>query len=310
MESRKFCSLDAVQRWAISECLAAGAISSPRGVQTREVIAAHFCLTKPRSRCIVNPARKWSLPLAAGEFCWHLAASDDLKALEYYAPRWRDFSHDGRSISGSAYGRRIFLNDATGESQWTRALALLQSDPDTRRAVLNLQQAPADSLSVFSLDVSCSTSVQFLLRDGCLNAVTTMRSNDVILGLPYDVFLFTMLQEMMAKALNVHLGSYYHWASSLHIYEHCIAWAERILKSTDGFFEMPEMGCIKSLPELIEFEAAARAGGETVPPDDPYWRAISAIFSSYGAWKRSKSDVHATQTAFSFDLNDLKRWSK
>ena len=46
--------------------------------------------------------------------------------------------------------------------------------------------------------------MQFFVRSGALHAITHMRSNDIILGSPYDIFFFTMLQEMMAVALEVH----------------------------------------------------------------------------------------------------------
>ena len=50
--------------------------------------------------------------------------------------------------------------------------------------------------------------------------ITTMRSNDVYLGLPHDVFFFTMLQELVARRLDVELGLYRHIVGSLHLYEH------------------------------------------------------------------------------------------
>jgi thymidylate synthase len=36
--------------------------------------------------------------------------------------------------------------------------------------------------------------------------VTTMRSNDAYLGLPHDVFCFTMLQEIIARSLGREIG--------------------------------------------------------------------------------------------------------
>src|SRR5206468_2212365 len=86
-----------------------------------------------------------------------------------------------------------------------------------------------DHLSVSCRDAACATSLQFLLRDGVLDAVLTMRSNDAVWGMPYDIFLFTFLQELMALELGVGLGAYHHFASSLHIYERHVALARRVL---------------------------------------------------------------------------------
>ena len=51
------------------------------------------------------------------------------------------------------------------------------------------------------MDLPCTRTIQFLLRSGHVDAVVYMRSNDAIWGLPYDIFLFTMLQEMLAVEL-------------------------------------------------------------------------------------------------------------
>jgi thymidylate synthase len=45
-----------------------------------------------------------------------------------------------------------------------------------------------------------------------------MRSNDVWLGLPYDVFAFTTIQRLIAEQLKLDLGTYYHQAGSEHLY--------------------------------------------------------------------------------------------
>jgi thymidylate synthase len=60
---------------------------------------------------------------------------------------------------------------------------------------------------------------------------TYMRSNDAIWGLPYDCFVFTMLQELLASQLRCSLGEYVHFAASLHVYERHFSLVERMLKA-------------------------------------------------------------------------------
>lgn len=45
-----------------------------------------------------------------------------------------------------------------------------------------------------------------------------MRSNDIIWGLPYDIFMFTNLQQVIANTLNLKLGWYEHNPTSMHVY--------------------------------------------------------------------------------------------
>ena len=47
---------------------------------------------------------------------------------------------------------------------------------------------------------------------------TTMRSQDLWLGFPYDVFTFTVLHELMAGWVGAELGEYRHTVDSLHLY--------------------------------------------------------------------------------------------
>src|SRR5690348_2368687 len=102
-----FQSLDALQRWSLARLLAEGLPVSPRGSPTMELCGVQLILVNPRRRIITSRIRKWSFPLALGEFCWHLAGSNELPFINYYSRRWNDFADDERTIRGSCYGYRI-----------------------------------------------------------------------------------------------------------------------------------------------------------------------------------------------------------
>jgi thymidylate synthase len=91
--------------------------------------------------------------------------------------------------------------------------------------------------------------MQFFIRDNRLHGLAYMRSNDAILGLPYDIFLFTMLQETMAATLVVELGEYHHYAGSLHLYSHHHTMAKEIVRNrVESEFEMPPMIAVEEIP--------------------------------------------------------------
>ena len=58
-----------------------------------------------------------------------------------------------------------------------------------------------------------------MIREGQLETVVTMRSNDAFRGLPHDAFSFTMIQEIMARILGHELGTYTQFVGSLHLYD-------------------------------------------------------------------------------------------
>ena len=268
-----FDSLDAIQRWAFERLLQSDLRSAPRGLPTHELLGQTFSLTHPRARTILSPARRWRLPLAVGEFCWHAAASDEVDALAYYAPRWRSFAEDGETIRGSCYGQRIFGRGVNGRSRWDALLGLLRDDPASRRAVIDL--SGGNGCDAGAVDVSCMSTMQALVRNGLLHLIVQMRSNDAVWGLPYDVFLFTMIQELLARTLGVELGTYVHGAGSLHLYERHLDLARRVLRETPPErHEMPVMQPIDALPDFLAAEQAIRLGSRS-PALPAYWDALA-----------------------------------
>lgn len=65
----------------------------------------------------------------------------------------------------------------------------------------------------------CVVYLQFLLREGKLNLIAVLRSNDAWLAALPDIISLTNLQKTVSHRLNVEAGSYTHIAGSYHIYE-------------------------------------------------------------------------------------------
>ena len=142
------------------------------------------------------------------------------------------------------------------------------------------------------VDAACASSLELLIRDGRLDAIVCMRSNDAIWGLPYDVFLFTFLQEMMAIELKVELGSYYHFAGSLHLYERHLGLANRIVESQCRSLheiEMPPIDRLEDCVRFLAFEEALRRGITTyeITELSPYWRELAEVLHVFHASKNS-----------------------
>ena len=286
-------SLDEAVTAAARLVIAHGRAIAPRGQPTLEVSPHLFSLSRPRSRLMHLKSRQWSRALAVGELAWHLRGSDSVAALSYYAPRWRDFAEEDGRIAGSCYGRKIFRASHAESSQWDRIRRQLQKDPASRRAVLTFMDPNEDTLGLS--DVACFTSLQFLIRDGRLNCVGTMRSNDLMLGLPYDVFFATMLQELLAAEIGLELGTYSHLAASLHVYVDSRAVAEQLAAEVPlSWEEMPPMRDVDALSSFLSVEELLRQGepaGLTQAGQlPPYWRAlVQPLVRLFGKRNRTSS---------------------
>lgn len=77
-----------------------------------------------------------------------------------------------------------------------------------------------------------------------LEIAVTMRSNDVWLGVPYDVVQFSMLQAAIASDLEVAVGRYTHIANSMHLYKRDWKKAEALLEDREPpvFPDPPTLG--------------------------------------------------------------------
>lgn len=198
------------------------------GCVTGEVINAITVIEDP-TRCILKSnIRNMSIRYAIGELLWYLSGNNSLKEIQKYSKAWDRMSDDGETVN-SNYG--YCIKEKFGFDQWEYVKNLLKEDPSTRQATLHIKTASNEK----SKDVNCTVCCQFLLRDGKLNMTTYMRSNDLWLGFPYDVFQFTAMQVLMSMQLGVEVGSYTHIAGSLHLYQRDYEKAiSNILKGDDN----------------------------------------------------------------------------
>jgi thymidylate synthase len=264
-----YSTFHAAYRKIIYEVLRKGGSVPSRVGETRELLNFTFSIDDPRDRLIGYPSRKADYGFAVGEFLWYARGADDLESMLYYNRRMGDFSDDGKTLN-SAYGKRIFntLHEVPGYPgsfyvQWDGIRQELRLNPDSRRAVITIMNAMdvGKAISCGTKDVPCTLSLQFLIRDGRLDMIVNMRSNDVIWGLTYDVFSFTLLQEMMAMELGVKLGRYHHHAGSMHIYSRHFEMCERILQESVDNMSASSMGTPLEpgqMALLLEFEHTIR----------------------------------------------------
>lgn len=145
---------------------------------------------------------------------------------------------------------------------------------------------PLSGADILARDVACASSLQFLLRNGRLDALLHMRSNDAFWGLPYDVFLFTMLQELLAAELGLELGVYYHSVGSLHLYAKHIQKARRVVEDTTWRdLEMFPLSHADELPRFLDTERALKLraldSAKMVSELPEYWRQLAEILAYY-----------------------------
>lgn len=177
-----------------------------------EVINAISVLYDPTRNILKSKIRSLSMRYAIGEMLWYMSGSNSLKEIQKYTDGWDRMSDDGETVN-SNYG--YCIKHKFGFDQWEFVRNELEENPNSRRAVIHIKEASDKE----SKDVNCTVCLQFFIRDNKLHLTTYMRSNDLWMGFPYDVFQFTNMQILMSMELGRDIGTYTHIAGSLHLYE-------------------------------------------------------------------------------------------
>jgi thymidylate synthase len=223
-----------------------------------------------------------------GELLWYLSKRNDLEFITYYISKYEDESEDKAPIHG-AYGPRIF--DSAGHDQLENAILLLTQWPSSRRAVIQIFEA--QDISKKRKEVPCTCTLQFLIRQNKLLMFTYMRSNDAYMGLPHDIYAFTMLQEIAARRLNVEVGAYHHLVGSLHLYEgdeeKIKLYLSEGLQDRRAMPKMPPGDPAEAIVILLKAEELIRTG-KPLPVDfetglASYWKDLILLLKIYRAGK-------------------------
>lgn len=175
------------------------------------------------------------LRFMAAEAYWILSGSGRLDEIRYAAESFDQFSDGGLYMQG-AYGPRFI-------EQLQYIAECFASDIHTRQAVVEIWRPMPRP----SKDVPCTLSLQWLFRNDNLHCVASMRSSDLWLGFPFDVFSFSMMSAYVLLTLqskNIlpkksNLGMLTLTAGSQHIYKRNLAKVEAAINNQGNWDYLP-----------------------------------------------------------------------
>lgn len=274
---------------------------SPTRAASHELIGVSLELTQPRCRLSRTETRRRTRAGIA-ELAWYLSGTTDPEMIVHWVPRHKQEVEEDGTIRG-AYGPRMF---GTGDNaQFSTVLNLLATSSTSRRAVIQLFDASDLTGPGRYKDVPCTSTLQFFVRDARLHLMVTMRSNDAFIGLPLDMFSFTMMQELMAGELGVGMGRYIHSVGSLHVYDNDDMDIDDFLaegwQSTDTPMPaMPAQSLTRHVPQFLEAEQQIRGGttfANLALPSDPYWADLARMLALESARSRDATEEVAAVKA-------------
>ena len=181
---------------------------------TKALFNVGFYIENPTSNLITNKRRNWKWDYAEAEWQWYLSGDRNVKKLgELYGkvPEiWKRMANKKGDVN-SNYGWQWKRNH-----QLDAVIDILKENPNTRQAAISIYDAK--EIMHYYHDTPCTYAVQFTILNNELNMSVVMRSNDLWYGFCNDQYCFSKLQELVATEIGLPIGTYYHFAHNLHLY--------------------------------------------------------------------------------------------
>ena len=158
--------------------------------------------------------RDFNLKYAKAEWQWYLSGNRSVKKLgELYGKVPAIWKHmaDAHGNVNSNYGWQWERT-----SQLDIVIQMLKDNPETRQAAISIYDGK--EISDYTYDTPCTYAVQFTILNNKLNMSVIMRSNDLWYGFCNDQYQFSNLQKLVAHETEYDVGTYYHFAHNLHLY--------------------------------------------------------------------------------------------
>jgi len=169
---------------------------------------------RPVERLVSHPERDANHVFHLMETIWMLAGRRHVGWLLPFNARFAEYA-EGNLLQHGAYGHR--WRHLFGLDQVWEAVAQLRK-PNNRRVVIGMWH-PMHDLGTDARDVPCNTHIYLQVLRGHLEMTVCCRSNDVIWGAyGANAVHFSFLQELIATALGVDVGTYTQFSNNFHLY--------------------------------------------------------------------------------------------
>ena len=187
---------------------------------TQALFNVGFYINDPMDNLIDDEDRNWKWDYAEAEWQWYLSGDRNINKLgELYGkiPEiWKRMADKDGNVN-SNYGWQW-----KRDNQLDNVIAMLKTNPRTRQAAISIYDAKEINYGHYTNDTPCTYAVQFTIQAQHLDMCVVMRSNDLWYGFCNDQYCFSKLQELVATETGLLIGSYYHFAHNLHLYDNII----------------------------------------------------------------------------------------
>lgn len=198
------------------------------GSKTIEIIGASFVADEETIFGDVNPEYQ------RREHDWYMSMSRSVNDFPGGAPEvWKAIASKSDGTVNSNYGWAVYSPE--NGQQFARVVAELRKNPESRRAeIIYTRPTMWDEYNVDGRsDFMCTEAVQYVIRNGKIDAIVKMRSNDAHIGFKNDRQWQQTCLDAVAKQLAYPTGRLFWQVGSLHFYERDFYLVDHYAKTGD-----------------------------------------------------------------------------
>ena len=167
----------------------------------------------------------------AHELLWFLRGDTNVKYLNDNGVKiWNEWA-DENGDTGAIYGKqwRSWPTPNGGIDQIKKVIRDIRNNPNSRRLLVSAWNV--GELDKMALE-PCHLLFQFYVSCGKLSCQLYMRSNDFLLGNPYNIASYALLTHMIAQQCNLEVGEFIWNGGDVHLYNNHLEQAKLQLTRT------------------------------------------------------------------------------
>ena len=196
--------------------------------------------------------KKIHVPAVVHELLWFLRGDTNVAYLhEHGITIWDEWADEHGEL-GPVYGhqwRAWRTGDGRSLDQISAAVALLKSNPDSRRIMVSAWNV--GELEQMHLQ-PCHALFQFYVAAGRLSCQLYQRSADVFLGVPFNIASYALLTHMMAQQCDLVPGEFIWSGGDCHLYLNHLPMADLQLARTP--YPLPTLQLRRRPPTIFDYQ--------------------------------------------------------
>lgn len=215
------------------------------------LISRQFRFDNTEIPIITTKAVAWKTAIKELLWIWQMKSNKVQDLRDMGVNIWNEWEQEDGTIGkayGAQFGKKNRLVDEKYVDQVEYLIHQLKTNPSSRRHITMLWNP--DDLDEMSL-TPCVYETQWYVVGNKLHLEVRARSNDMMVGNPFNVFQYNVLQRIIAQVTGYELGEYIYNMGNTHVYTR--HFPNALIQTTREQYKPPTLWINPEVTKLEDF---------------------------------------------------------